>query len=272
MEKIDVVIQGPYTDYTDFVADSYLKIPFVNKIIISCWKKDKSSQKQRRIKFVRNDYPFSPGTDNKNLQIVSSLNGLKKCKTNFAIKTRSDQKITYDCMMKMYDFFMQNKEKEASYQYDQKKPNNRILVVGINCDYLFAVRDHIFWGNTEDLIDLFDIPLEQNSLIDKIKVPKQRLGNYTNHFIRTETYIATHYCSNFDEEINRLLLFPQDHLHDGAIYWYYSKELSNNTVKSAFKSFPKDIIDLEWVKCKSTGFVSDLKHYLMHYSYHEDGY
>jgi hypothetical protein len=70
-EKIDIVIQGPYTDYTDYVAECYLEIPFINNVIISCWENDKTPIQKRRVKFVRSKYPISPGTDNKNMQIVS---------------------------------------------------------------------------------------------------------------------------------------------------------------------------------------------------------
>lgn len=272
VEKVDIVIQGPYTDYTDFIAESYLDLPFANKIIISCWKGDKKSKKKRGIKFVRNEYPFSPGTDNKNLQIVSSLNGLKKCKSTFAVKTRSDQKFTYDSMMKMYDFFMENHEKSISYYHNHKKPCGKILVAGFYPSLLFAIRDHIFWGYTEDLIDLFDIPIEQNSLIDKMRIPKEKLGNYTEYFTRTETYIAAHYCYNFIEDINRLLILPEQHLYDNSIYWYHSKGISDYITPLVFKSFPKTAIDLEWIRWRRSGFNFNFEEYINNYSWHEEGY
>lgn len=268
-EKIDVVIQGSYTDYTDSIAESYLEIPFVNNVIISCWEDNKLPKERKRIKYVRNKYPISTGTDNKNLQIVSSLNGLKECETNFAIKTRSDQKFTYDSMVKMYDFFFENRERNLQYQYEDKKPFGKILVAGLYPNLLFAFRDHIFWGHTNDLIEFFDIPLEQNSLIDKVKIPKSRLGKYYKYFTRTETYLGAHYCANFDEQIIRMLLLPEQHLYDDAIYWYYSREISDNIASSVFKSFPKSIIDLHW---NHNNFDFSLKHYLMEVSWHEDGY
>lgn len=269
MEKIDIVIQGPYTDYTDSIVESYLELPFVKNIIVSCWEDNKPPKEKRRVKYIRNKYPISPGTDNKNLQIVSSLNGLKECKTDFAVKTRSDQTFTYDCMMKMYDFFFNNRETNFHYQYNHKKPFGRILVAGIYSNFLFAPRDHIFWGHTDDLIELFDIPLEQNSLIDKVKVPKERLGNYCSYYTRTETYIGAHYCANFDEGILRFLILPEQHLYDGAEYWFYSKQISDNTTHKVFKSFPKEIIDLHW---SHKNFESSVEHYKMEISWHEEGY
>jgi WavE lipopolysaccharide synthesis len=271
-EKIDIVIQGPYTDYTDSIIESYLNLPFTNNIIVSCWNDNKLPKERRRVKFIRNNYPFSCGTDNKNLQIVSSLSGLKHCNTNFAIKTRSDQKFTYDSMMGMYEFFLDHNEKTTSYQYNHKKPYNKILVAGVYPNLLFAFRDHIFWGSTDDLIEFFDIPLEQNSLIDKVKIPKERLGNYCNYFTRTETYLGAHYCSNFNEEINRILLLQDQHLYDNSIYWYYSKEISDTILSSVIKSFPRSVIDLDWVKCSSLNFNFNIQEYLDFAAWHEDGY
>jgi len=270
--KVDVVIQGPYTDFAEHVCESYLKLPFVNKVIISCWKDDKNPKEKRRVKIVKNDYPDSPGTDNKNLQIVSSLNGLKQCESQYAVKVRSDQKFSYTSMCKMYEFFMSNKEKTTSYQYDSSKPYNKIFVAGVYPYLLFAFRDHILWGNTDDLIEFFDIPLEKNSLVDIIKVPKNRLGNYCQYFTRTETYLGAHYCANFNEEINRILLFQKDHLYDEAVYWYYTKDISDQILPSVLKSFPKSIIELEWTRWRDGGFEFNFEEYLNSSSWHEEGY
>lgn len=272
LEKIDIVVQGPYTDFTSYVCESYLELPFVNNVIVSCWEDDKVSYKNRRVKVVKNKYPESPGTDNKNLQIVSSLNGLKESKTKFSIKVRSDQRFTYDSMMKMYDFFLQNNERNLSYQYEKNKPHNRIFVAGVYPNLLFAIRDHIFWGHTDDLIELFNIPLEKNSLVDIVKVPKERLGNYLDYFTRTETYIGAHYCANFNEEVNRLLILQKEHLYDNSVYWYYSKELSDSITYSVFKSFPKTSIDLEWVNWRKHGFDFRFNEYLERSSWHEEGF
>ena len=39
--SIDLVIQGPYNDFTDEIISSYMKLSFVDKIIVSCWEIDK---------------------------------------------------------------------------------------------------------------------------------------------------------------------------------------------------------------------------------------
>lgn len=271
-KKHDIVIQGPYTDFTDYIVESYLKLPFVNKIIISCWDDNKIPKNSRKVKVIRNKYPQSSGTDNKNLQIVSSLNGLRKCESDFAIKVRSDQRFTYDSMMKMYDFFIENIGKDLSYEFNPEKPNSKIFVAGFHPNLLFSVRDHLFWGYTDDLIDLFDIPLETNSLIDYIKVPKKRLINYTHRFTRTETYLGAHYCANFCEQINFFLLNPYEHLFDNCFYWDSVKQISDKFTPVAFKSFPKNLIQLEWVNWRPDGFYFDFESFLNTSSWHEDGF
>lgn len=266
--KVDIVIQGEYTDYTDEIIELYLTLPFVNNIIVSCWEDNQENTCYEKVIFIRNKYPESPGTDNRNLQILSSLNGLKECQSKFAIKTRSDQKFTYESMIKMYDFFMQNNQKSINYQYESDKPYNKIMVAGIYGNLLFCPRDHIFWGRTSDLIELFDIPLEKNGFIEKVRIPKQRLWMYYNHFIRTETYIGAHYCSKFNDELYRIIINDKDHLYDGAIYWYYTKFLSDNITPLVFKSFPKSMIYFDW-PCKPEFTVQS---YIDACSWHEDGY
>lgn len=257
--KVDIVIQGPYTNFTDEIVKLYLTLPFVNNIIVSCWEEDKENFYRDRVLFVRNKYPESTGTDNKNLQITTSLNGLKKCETKFSVKTRSDQKFTYESMMNMYDFFMHNNQKSINYQYDSDKPKNKILVAGIYFGHLFSPTDHIFWGNTEDLVELFDIPLEKNSIIDKVRIPKSVLANYYNYFVRTETYIGVRYCSKFNDELYRVIIKDDEHLYDNAIYWYYTKDLSDNITPLVFKSFPKSCIEFDWLHSSGLHQIGLLK-------------
>ena len=83
-EKLDVVLQGQYTEFTEEIIENYSKLPFVNNIILSCWNEDNVHSKRNfssGIILVSNQKPITFGDDNINLQIVSSLNGLKKVNT-----------------------------------------------------------------------------------------------------------------------------------------------------------------------------------------------
>jgi len=231
--KMDIVLQGQYDDYTDEIISDYLKLPFVNNIIVSCWEDNKEQRHYNdKVIFVRSKYPSTPGTCNKNLQIVTSLSGIKQCKTKFAAKMRSDQKYTTESMLKMYDFFKEN-------HTDQK-----LFVGGVFPNFVFHPKDHIFWGRTEDLVYLFDIPLEYNSLIDKVRIGKYELASYANFLTRPETYIGAHYCTRFDDRIKRMLIEPEKYLYDGAPLWNEAHEISSSVLPLAFKSFPQAGIDL----------------------------
>ena len=145
--EIDIVLQGKYSNYVLETAEHYLKLDFVNKVIISCWVDDMlPTPKNERIVFIQNNYPSVNGTGNRNLQIVSSHGGLKHVTTDFAIKMRNDQRYDLDSMNKMYTFFHNNKERVTTFEGDKTKPKNRILVAGMFEGFPFHPRDHVFLG------------------------------------------------------------------------------------------------------------------------------
>jgi hypothetical protein len=260
-EKIDIVLQGRYDEFTNEVIDSYFELPFVNNIILSCWEDDVVTYPQSsRFYVVSNKFPTTPGTDNRNLQIVTSFSGLKKVTTEYAIKMRTDQKYTHESMLNMYRFFLEHRNEK------------RIFVPGMYPHLLFHPRDHIFWGKTEHLLTMFDIPLEYNGLIDRVRISKDQLWKYYGYYIRTETYIGAHYCSNFTDRIKIFLLHPERYLYDYAPDWQESFEISNNLSKEIFKSFPKEGIDLIWPRKNLYSYPYDDQKQGYNECWHEDGY
>ena len=277
--KLDIVLQGKYNDKVLFIAEYYLELEFINHIIISCWEDDiiPEYNNQRylhndKIIIIKNKIPLQTGSGNKNLQIVSSLNGLKKSTTKFTIKIRNDQKYTHDSMKLMYDFYEKYKEKKCDFYYDNQKPKNRICVSGNFYEFSFHPRDHLFWGNREDLIDLFSLPLEEGNITDEIKFNQP--GDYAlyyEYFIRSETYIGAHYLSNFDQRINYYLLDPKKYLYDNSEKYYETKELSDQLTPLVFKSFPKEGIDLEWYKYNWETYPYESQRNKFGERWHEDG-
>ncbi len=240
-DKIDIVIQGQYDDYVDELIEHYKKLDFVNNIIVSCWEKDKESVSLNGVKFIRSKYPDDRGTANRNLQIVSSLAGLKQVTTKYAFKIRSDQKYSHKCMNDMYEYFIKNKESALKFELNKDKPKNSIITGGIFSPFPFHPRDHIFWGHKDDLIDLFNIPLDTPSSNED--------SNYdvtTN--IRTESYIGTHYCSNFDNRLKLFLKEPVKYLYDNCEKFNETLLISDKLTHKVFKSVPSNIIELEWPK------------------------
>ena len=126
--------------------------------------------------------------------------------------------------------------------------DDQIFVAGIYPNLLFHPRDHIFWGRTCDLKELFNVPLEYNGLADKIKVTKENLYKYYPFFVRSETYLGARYCSKFDETINVMILEPEKYLHDNCGGWKQAHDISQNVTCRAFKAFPREGIDFQWKK------------------------
>ena len=261
LEKMDIVLQGQYEEYTDEIVDEYLKLPFVNNIIVSCWNDDRpDNYHSPRVKYARSSYPLTPGTCNKNLQITTSFAGIKLCKTKFSAKMRSDQKYDYNSMMNMYEFLMEN------------HTEGKIFVAGIYPSLLFHPRDHIYWGETKDLYYLFDIPLEYNSLSDKVRIGKYELAQYANYLTRPETYIGAHYCTKFDDRIKKMLIEPEKYLYDAAPLWNDAYEISTQVLPKAFKVFPRTGIDLVWPKRDVYSYPYDQQKLHSNECWHEDGF
>ena len=233
MGKIDLIIQGACNAYTNEIIKNYLNLEFVNKIIISCWENDSPCGGDRIIIKQSQDL-FNPGLGNRNRQIKTSFEGIKLSTTEFSVKLRSDQNISLHSMRLMYDFYEKHKEQEMCFS-DGTKPKNKICVAGIFRPFPFHPRDHIFWGSTQDLIDVFNIPHDTVSLST----------DYTK-FMRTEAYICSQYYAKFDIDIAKFIIEPSKYLVDNAPNINEALIKSEYWGNKIFKPFPK--IDFAWPK------------------------
>ena len=233
--KIDLILAGHYDESTNEIIDEYLKLPFVNDIIVSTWEgQGMNGYDSDRVKILRNEKP-SPGTDNRNYQIVASQSGLNEVTTKYSARMRTDQKYTYDSMITMYEYMSENKEMDGS-----------IFVAGVYPNLQFHPRDHVFWGLTEDLVKLFDVPLELNGFSDKMNIPKSELWKYYDYFERTETYIGSRYCMRFCRDVIKYIMEPENYLYDKSPKWEEAHNMSKELTPKVFKPFPKSGVDLEW--------------------------
>ena len=246
--KIDIVLAGHYDESTKDIIESYLKLSFVNKIILSSWESDKEKVDfyDDRIEYVWNEFPTTAGTDNRNLQIITCQNAIGKVSTKYCAKMRTDQKYTDQSMIKMYEYFSDHVNSEGT-----------IFVAGLYPSLLFHPRDHIFWGLKENIEELYDIPLEYNGFSDKVNVSKKDLWKYYNYFVRTETYIGVRYCMKYDESIIKFILDSEKYLHDNSEGWQEAHSVSQKVLTKAFKSFPREGIDLEWKRKELTSYPYD---------------
>jgi hypothetical protein len=243
MDDVTIVLQGPANNYTIETALSYLQLDFVSNIIISCWDTDKFEivHDEPRISIVKNKLNnMYPGTSNINLQIYTSLNGLKNVKSRFAVKMRSDQRYLLSDIQKMYTFYSNNNTRDLSFHTDELKPRNKIGVCGIVDDLPFHPCDHTYWGNIEDLIDFFDIPYNN--------APLSVDWRYS---LRAEIYLGANYVSKFDKRIEEFIQNPIIYLTDKNIvendnHKQFALDISKRISDKIFLRFMR--LPFEWIK------------------------
>lgn len=169
---VAIVIQGPIITDDNFTINSIEIFTYLfpkAKIIMSTWKnqdfdiKDKFIQKN--VYLIENEPPSNVGTLNVNLQIVSSLAGVKQAEKlgcKYVLKIRSDQRITKPSSLKyMINSLMMFKIDNNSVL------NSRLIFLGdltnTYTNLAFHISDFIVFGNTKDVIKLYDIPLDLRS-------------------------------------------------------------------------------------------------------------
>lgn len=185
-KDISAVVQGAINkDITKFTLKSIRKYLPGAKIILSTWEgSDVSNLEYDDLLLNKDpggqDGARGKGMDNTNRQIVSTLNGLKKSKTKYTIKIRTDFILIGNNFLKFFGKF--NK-----YSNDKqfKLFNNRILIPAIY-KYPFWMLDFVFFGETEDLIKLYDIPLRSQEEANWFKryepIDKTNLKETTRYF------------------------------------------------------------------------------------------
>lgn len=234
---MDIVLQGPANTFTNEIAEHYLQLEFVNTIIISCWKGDHIETVNPRIKLIVSDDIENPGLGNRNRHIYSSLIGLEQVTTPFSVKMRSDQKVSLEGMRLMYSFYENHKERQLSFHDNPERPYNQICVAGIFPSFPFHPRDHTYWGNTHDLIDVFSIPFDLTS----------NLGEYIyTKWLRSEAYIASHYYSKFDSRVSNFIENYSEYLIDNAPRIKEAFEVNDAIIIKVFLPFPK--VEFAWPK------------------------
>lgn len=239
MLKLDLVLQGSIRPETYEIIQQFSELEFVNKIILSSYK---TSDIPRNVVFVDNDVIDPPGVGNRNLQINTTINGLKKVDTEFCVKLRTDQIIPKHSMYLMYDYWLNNDD-PLNRKKEKNKPLGRLYVCGLYRNFPYHPRDHVFWGFTEDIVRLFEVPFDFKTDPD-----------YTRN-VRAETYIGQYYYAKYNPKIYNHILHYDEYLVDGAPK--HNEAMSTDWVlrDELFKVFPR--IEFAWPK-----------HFLTNYHYH----
>lgn len=202
-EEITVVLQGSTKGgadlsigYVELAIESIRKILPGAKIILSTWKGENTSDLNADVTIFNDDPGFwvrdggsasRPGVrlNNINRQIVSSINGLKKVSTKYALKMRTDFILTHDTFLHAFnklnefeDVYRAVKKRIIVNMFGTRKPYGKYFSLP------FHVSDFTAFGLTEDLLNLYDIPLVSN---------EDRIWFKLHHEIEQKTYAIDRY-------------------------------------------------------------------------------
>lgn len=229
---MDFVVQGRVYQYeTNELIKNLLALDFCDRIIVSCWEDCANTDTSDKIKVVRSKPPEYAGDANRNLQIVSSLAGVRESSSTVCAKLRSDQIISVESLRLMNDFHIENHEGSIKGQ------SGAVCVAGIFRPFPFHPRDHIFWGPKEELVKIFDIPISRE------------LHNGHREYSRisrAESYLGVHYAARFSEEAATFAGDAPEFLSDEAPRRAEAMKLSDILTAQLFKPFPR--IQFSWPK------------------------
>jgi len=271
-----IVIQGPiaYDDnYTVETFKLYRSIYPNVPIVVSTWKDEATNAfrkecKENSIVLLENEQP-KPIPGNMNLQLVSSLQGVKYVKENtsakFVLKTRTDQRINY------FSFLVYFKNLLETFPPKGDKLHERIIFLGsfIVKSFHFHPHDFISFGHVEDIFKLYDITLDDK--LDKI-----------NYYIKHRKIIdSVPYPPNFDydsvteqsEKLRRLnkvksrIYLPEICL-TRTFYEKYIAPVDENKIYEESWKFTSDYlilidfdtIHLDWPKYENMRYKSESKY------------
>lgn len=159
-----IVIQGPiqYLDnYTITTAQLYREWYPRAPIVISTWKNEATKDfleecRKLNVVVLENDYPPHYVGYTTNLQLESSFQGVNYVKQNnlakYTLKCRTDQRINRT------DFIIYFKNLLKAFPPNGEKLKQRLLFFGACKWSPFTVCDFLYFGMTDDVIKLFDIP------------------------------------------------------------------------------------------------------------------
>lgn len=224
---MQLVLQGPLRADSEDVVRHYLAWEAVERIVVSCWESCRPLDlHDHRVVVVRSKPLHFAGINNVNRQIVSSRNGLALVTSRYAAKLRIDQVIAIASLRRMDECFWRNAAEPCP-----------IFVAGNYTRFPFHPRDHVFWGRTEDLVQLFDLPLCPDPFVASPDFTRS---------LRPEAWIGAHYCARKDRRVARFLADPQTFLTDGAPRIAEALLVHDQLRERVFRTFPR--IDLRWPK------------------------
>jgi len=196
---ISAVVQGPVVGsgerdknkrFTQRSLESVRKILPEAQLILSTWKGADVRGLDYDVLLLndepeRIDFAWPNGILHQmtvNLQIISTRNGLEKADRQYAIKMRADTVLEGAGFIEYFKKYNKNKDSDIL--------KNKVVVLPTynprkKTKLLFDVCDWFFFGLTDDVKDIFSIPL-----MDKNKLNGQKINGY---HLMSDNYCAEQY-------------------------------------------------------------------------------
>lgn len=209
-EKYGIIIQGQLIKKNDFTKETvrvYKKLFPMATIIISTWiGEDESLLNELREEgciVILNTPPKPMGLCHVNYQIVSTLEGLKKAKElglKYCLKNRSDLRLNYKYSLEYLTSLLDIFKVRGN---DIPLKGRIISLNGIPGQMFFPywIQDYVYFGFTEDLLNLFDIALDErnqhNSGIGHLGYGDIKNGKDFYNHISPEMYVAISFFRKF---------------------------------------------------------------------------
>lgn len=169
--KYAIVIQGPINDSNiEKIIEYYRWAQPTAMIIVSTWKTINKDYllilKEKADYIVLNDEPSVCGRANINYQIVSTREGIKKAKeigAEYVLKARSNSLIWAKNLFETYENWVKKDKDLEHIKYGLKYKILSEYRDNFNDKIPFGICDFTFLGYIDDMLKLWDIPLDINS-------------------------------------------------------------------------------------------------------------
>jgi hypothetical protein len=236
-EVFAIVLQGPLLEEDDFTIETiklYRKLFPLAIIILSTWHINKNRQailSNLDVNYIENALPENPGIANINMQIQTTKSGLllaKKLGAQFAIKTRTDQRI-YHPSLYVYLLNLLN-----AYPLTEKSDVQKERLIGVSLGTfkfrMYGLSDMFLFGLIDDMLLYWNIPFDRR--IDTIE--ERRNSGKTWREFATWRVCETYLCTEF--------------LHKIGFKTKFTLEDSFNAFKKYFIVIDSQAIKLFWNK------------------------
>lgn len=197
-----IVMQGPVCtkdNYTLNTVKFYKSMYPASKIIVSTWEEEDDNVlrilNESGAIIVKSKKPSYCGNLNVNYQITNTLAGLLKAKElgcEYSIKTRTDQRICKEYVF--YSIISMINRFPCSGNDRQRK---RIAVLSTNFGNMFTpyfLSDFLYAGCTEDVINVFSIPMDERQQFQLERSATKR--EQSESMRPPEIYIIKHYLKD----------------------------------------------------------------------------